>query len=205
MKEIFVLCGNHQVLDHWKRIAQDHYKLIQLGSTESLYSRLDQNPDITVLFHVTSLKTYCNEVLEYIRESALSTKIFMLSNRPNYMEGKELLEMGCKGYGNAHMASTSFLPAVSMIENGNVWLYPEFVQELIRELKQVDTKINHDADLNVLSAREKEIAKMVASGHNNKEIATSLGIKERTVKAHLTNIFQKLNIRDRLSLAMLLK
>ena len=57
-------------------------------------------------------------------------------------------------------------------------------------------------DLTQLTARELSVAEMVASGSNNREIASDLEITERTVKAHLTAIFEKLGVRDRVQLAI---
>jgi DNA-binding NarL/FixJ family response regulator len=55
-----------------------------------------------------------------------------------------------------------------------------------------------------LTEREREIAALVGSGGTNKQIARQLDISERTVKAHLTEVFRKLGIADRLKLALLL-
>ena len=55
---------------------------------------------------------------------------------------------------------------------------------------------------NGLTERELEIVRLVASGYKNKEVGATLAISERTVKTHLTNIFQKLGVRDRVGLVM---
>ena len=57
-------------------------------------------------------------------------------------------------------------------------------------------------DENGLTERELEIVRLVASGYKNKEVGATLTISERTVKTHLTNIFQKLGVRDRVGLVM---
>ena len=57
--------------------------------------------------------------------------------------------------------------------------------------------------LAALTKRELEVARLVANGSSNKEIARQLGITERTVKAHVGAVFQKLNVRDRLQLALI--
>jgi DNA-binding NarL/FixJ family response regulator len=57
-------------------------------------------------------------------------------------------------------------------------------------------------DENGLTERELEIVRLVASGFKNKEVGAQLTISERTVKTHLTNIFQKLGVRDRVGLVM---
>jgi two-component system, NarL family, nitrate/nitrite response regulator NarL len=56
--------------------------------------------------------------------------------------------------------------------------------------------------LSALTAREIQIAKAVAEGRGNREIATLLGITEQTVKNHLTSIFQKVGVESRLQLAL---
>ena len=56
--------------------------------------------------------------------------------------------------------------------------------------------------LNTLTSRELMVAEQVAQGSNNREIAQTLEITERTVKAHLTSIFEKLEVRDRVQLAL---
>jgi DNA-binding NarL/FixJ family response regulator len=58
--------------------------------------------------------------------------------------------------------------------------------------------------LELLSERERAVALCVARGESNKEITQKLDIAERTIKAHLTTIFEKLGVRDRLQLAVLL-
>jgi len=57
--------------------------------------------------------------------------------------------------------------------------------------------------LAALSAREHQVAQAVARGGTNKEIARAMGITERTVKAHLSAIFEKLGVRDRLQLSLI--
>jgi DNA-binding NarL/FixJ family response regulator len=57
----------------------------------------------------------------------------------------------------------------------------------------------------LLTAKEKLVAELVAKGFTNKEVAKQLAITDRTVKAHLTAVFDKLGVRDRVHLALLLK
>ena len=59
-----------------------------------------------------------------------------------------------------------------------------------------------EEDFKKLTPREREVAQMVSNGANNKTIARQLSITDRTVKAHLTSIFDKLNVPDRLQLAL---
>jgi two-component system, NarL family, nitrate/nitrite response regulator NarL len=58
--------------------------------------------------------------------------------------------------------------------------------------------------LSALTAREAQIAKLVAEGRGNREIAAQLGITEQTVKNHLTSIFEKVGVNSRLQLALVI-
>ena len=62
--------------------------------------------------------------------------------------------------------------------------------------------IQDGSGMRILSDREAQVAKFVAQGANNREIAQALQISERTVKAHLSAIFEKLGVRDRLQLSL---
>jgi len=130
-------------------------------------------------------------------------KVMALSDIPSFAEGQVLLQKGLKGYANTHIHLTHLKQAISLINSGNIWLYPTFMQELI--LQTTSKTDSRDELLKQLSLREQETALEVAKGKSNKEIATELNITERTVKAHLSSIFEKVGASDRFALALMLK
>jgi len=142
------------------------------------------------------------DALETLRESCGDAKVLVLSQRPDFSEGVRLLQKGVKGYGNLYMQKVHLLQAISTIDSGAVWLYPELMQELILLGSKATLS---EEKLSRLSKREQEVAREIEKGASNKEIAIALGITERTVKAHLSSIFEKLGVTDRLALAMLLR
>ena len=80
---------------------------------------------------------------------------------------------------------------------------PALMARLLRALGARLTRAAPRADvLDGLSAREREVAEAVAQGLSNKEIALRLALTERTVKAHLAAVFDKLGVRDRLQLVV---
>lgn len=95
---------------------------------------------------------------------------------------------------------------MQLIMNGEVWVERHVISGLIDELthKPEISDAQRQA-LESLSPKETEVAKLVSHGATNKMIARQLNITERTVKAHLTTIFQKMNLPDRLSLAILFR
>ena len=137
--------------------------------------------------------------------ASLSKKasVFVLSKNPSYAEGTQLLENNIIGYSNRYIAPLHLKDALQNIAQGNVWLYPEFIQEMIQKLNQHHS--SHDELLERITNKEKEIALHVKEGLSNKEIAYQLNITVRTVKAHVSSIFEKLGIGDRLTLALKLQ
>ncbi len=132
-----------------------------------------------------------------------NNQVFLLDRTPNIQKAKKYLGLRVKGYANALMNSSLFNYAIKIINDGMIWLHPEFVSSLISEIPHSSTKIK--AILDVLTDREKEVAVMIADGLSYKQIGENLNITLRTVKAHAQNIFTKLNVKDRLALALYLK
>ena len=128
-----------------------------------------------------------------------------LSPRPEGSEGLRLVAAGARGYGNRYMSPELLRKAVGVVRLGEVWLGRQLLQRLIRSaLPTAAEEITRDG-LSMLTAREQEIARLVADGASNKRIGSRLDITERTVKAHLSAIFRKTGTRDRLQLALLVK
>ena len=116
------------------------------------------------------------------------------------------LSSGAKAYVNVNAGPETFKQIASVVMEGGVWLGEDLMQFLILALGQ--NKSNQDpveaaSWKEKLSQREVEVVEEVARGASNKVVARKLDISERTVKAHLTTIFEKLNVPDRLKLVLL--
>lgn len=128
----------------------------------------------------------------------------------------DVLVQGASGYCEDTDASELLGRAVDSILNGDIWIRRGLVPKVIGALTKkhrnqsssVDTYVDVEElnrQIDSLSARECEVANMIRQGENNKRIALALNISERTVKAHLSSIFRKLGVDDRLRLAIRLK
>jgi len=111
------------------------------------------------------------------------------------------LNAGAFAYGNAMMHAVHLQSAVTAVSEGKVWLYPDFISELIT---QINYKQPNNNNLNKLTDRERQVAILIKQGLNNKQIAKELEITVRTVKAHTGQIYKKFNVNDRLELVVLL-
>ena len=132
-------------------------------------------------------------------------RVMILSMIPDFGAAQRLLQIGAMGYGNAMMHETHLLSAFQALEEGKVWLHPDFIALMISQIRDHKTnKENSLSVLNVLSTREREVALLLGDGATHQEIADALDITVRTVKAHATAIYHKLDVKDRLALSLLL-
>lgn len=127
--------------------------------------------------------------------------VVVLSRVPQSDEAVVALDLGARGYCDARPGSMLLREVALVVRHGGLWIGPEL---LTRVLSAAGRALGRRDALRPpkLSPREAEVAREVAAGLSNKEIAAKLGITERTVKAHLSAIFEKLGVRDRLQLVL---
>jgi len=112
--------------------------------------------------------------------------------------------LGVQGYFNAYMSAPNYTQMLRLLTNGLSWYPPLLLSqafELARSALQTPPPNNL---LEVLTKRERDVALAVAEGKSNKLVASTCNMAERTVKAHLTQIFQKLKVKDRVALVIYL-
>lgn len=132
------------------------------------------------------------------------SRVVVLSDQPDDEEGLAALNLGAAGYCNASAAKEVLIQIANVVNHHGLWVGPTLLNRLLRQTAQLQTPNPNKTDWTTgLTPREAEIARAAARGLSNREIAEGLGITERTVKAHLTVIFEKLNLRDRLQLSLL--
>ncbi|HSC66982.1 MAG TPA: LuxR C-terminal-related transcriptional regulator [Cellvibrio sp.] len=136
--------------------------------------------------------------------NALGAKVVAMTALENPHEARQALEAGALGYVH-YLAIPQVLDQVAqVIAAGGMWLGADLMRQLVlataRILPAQEAPL---ADLSQLTSREKAVAELVAAGKTNKEVARDLNITERTVKAHLGAVFEKLRVRDRLQLVLL--
>jgi len=129
--------------------------------------------------------------------------VVVLSATPEESEAFLVLTLGSSGYCHVYAAPTHLQQVADAVKNGGIWLPPELMQRLVAvSLRMVESERRHNVDLSGLTARELAVAEKVAQGASNREIAEDLEISERTVKSHLSSVFEKLQVRDRVQLAL---
>lgn len=132
--------------------------------------------------------------------------VVVLSAAPGETEGLHALEAGARGYCHLLAVPTLLCEVAQVVGLGGIWVGPELLQRLVAAtrglVQQGMTPPAGSIDLSVLSERESQVARAVARGRTNREVAEQLHISERTVKAHLGSVFEKLGVRDRVQLVL---
>ena len=121
-----------------------------------------------------------------------------------------LFRTGVRGCCQRDVKPEQLKNAVVAVQQGELWIRRSHSWHLLNELVTITREKNKIKEavgelLANLTRREYEIATLVGNGETNKQIARRLAITERTVKAHLTEVFRKLDIADRLKLALIVK
>jgi RNA polymerase sigma factor (sigma-70 family) len=144
-----------------------------------------------------------------VREKNPATKVLIVTA---YSEDENILNAakgGARGYILKGIDFSTLLQAIKTVHKGGLWIDRETpsadaFEEIARgQLNEVRDEIHNDL-IDMLTKREKEILRLVSEGLTNDEIGKKIFISEKTVKTHLTNIFDKLKVNNRFKAALLI-
>lgn len=126
---------------------------------------------------------------------------------PKDEEAFALLARGARGYCHVAAAASQLRLVATTVSNGGFWLPTTLMRRVMQSAGGLVAQSagNRALSLEGLTKRETQVAQAVADGCSNREIAERLNISERTVKARLTSVFQKLDVRDRVQLALIMR
>ena len=144
--------------------------------------------------------------IDTLRQQYPANPIIVIDPNPNEQRAISAFNHGARGYCHSHATPGLLQEVALVIRHHGIWIGAELMSRIIGATRQASSAPAPSAPqlIDTLSPREQEVAQAVTQGLSNKEIALQLNITERTVKAHLTAIFEKTGIRDRLQLALVL-
>jgi NarL family two-component system response regulator LiaR len=169
----------------------------QAGSGEEAIDLASQlKPDILVM-DIMMPKFDGLEASRQIKKITPNTAILILTayDDDNYVLG--LLEAGATGYLMKSAKGQDLVEAVRAVRAGESVLHPKIIEKLLKQAMAKPTETVEPKIKDLLSDREMEMLKLLATGMSNKEIAEKLCLSLRTVKAHMSNIFTKMNVASR--------
>ncbi len=142
------------------------------------------------------------EILATIQVLSPRTKVLLLSARLEDAVLSEALQQGAHGYLPKTATHRELLKAIRALAAGELWAPRTLLTVVVERLRQrLEARQGLPRAVRApLTGREREILQGILQGLTNREIATQLGISEKTVKTHLSSVFRKLNVRRRVDL-----
>ena len=169
-----------------------------LDGDEAVKAVRRHKPDILVLDIRMPRKDGLG-VLREMKKEKLPTRVVVLTAALDEEELADAIRLGVRGLVLKELAPKLIVQCIRKVHAGELWLEKHSVSRALEKLLKREAGRNEAVQL--LTTREVEIAKQVAAGLRNLEIAKSLFISEGTVKMHLHNIYQKLGVDSRTQLS----
>jgi DNA-binding NarL/FixJ family response regulator len=209
MKTRIAIIDDHQLFrEGIKRILEfeEEFEVVADGADGSeVLSIVEQyRPDI-VLMDINMPNINGVEATKQLVETYPETKVVVLSIHDDENYVMRALQTGATGYLLKEMDADTLIEAVKVVAEGGSYLHPKVAHNLIREYRRLasgkdESKIRKQEvrrPLHLLTRRECEVLQLLADGKSNRGIGEALYISEKTVKNHVSNILQKLNVNDR--------
>ena len=208
---ILIATRDSELEQRCRRAASAEHELELVTSAAALNERIAAREPTAVLLDAELLDKPLERQVGEIVNHAGQARVIVLT--PVFIEYEEiaLLKAGAKGCCRRGVDPDSLQQVLTVTANGGVWVTRSLLPRLVSELRKYVDAHRKPAEtpandvLAELTQREREIVRLIVEGASNKEVASSLNISERTVKGHLSNVFQKLGVADRLKLVLLVR
>jgi DNA-binding NarL/FixJ family response regulator len=195
MKRPLIFVQDPNALKNWLTACGTDSKV--LYDLDRLDERFTANECI-VLIQLSDLAN-----IDQVKRIQQKFDVLLFSNTPSTTEGLALFQLGIKGYLNTFATVERIEQALAAISAGSIWLGSDILQKMIQSVTSTQALNDHWKE--IVTDREQQVALLVLESNSNKEIAKELNITERTVKAHMHNMFEKFEVSDRLSLVLKIK
>lgn len=195
MKQLQLFVQEPQALKNWSNVTTLPKKILYSLQLSPKEYAIDENLLLIQLLPDASNQLEVENLLKQ------QYHILLFSNVPSAQEGMQWFQKGIKGYLNTFAHPDRIEQAVNTILTGNIWLGQSVMQSMIQAISNQSTSMN-EGWKEMLTEREIETADWILQGKSNLEIANAMNISERTVKAHVHNLLDKLGAKDRLNMVI---
>ncbi len=197
-----LLADDHAILREGIRaLLEDQADMLVVGEAadgrRAVELACELTPDIVVMDIGMPLLNGL-EATRQIKHNCPQVAVLVLTMHDNEEYVSQVLEAGASGYVLKRAASSELVTAIRAVAAGQSYLSPSVTRLLIESYvgRQSATPAVVDP-FDTLTAREREVLQLVAEGYTNSQIASLLNISLKTVKAHRSNLMQKLDMHDR--------
>lgn len=208
MKRVKVLITDDHTLvrEGLRKILSTEEAIEVVGEAEDGQQAIEQamkiKPDI-ILMDITMPKVNGIEATRIIKNEYPEIGIIALTIHDQEEYLFELIKAGASGYVLKDISSDLLVQTILGVARGESFIPPSMTTKIFAEFSRLSSRHAQDNLPQGLTRREVDVLRLVAHGESNRNIAQKLYISEKTVKNHLTNIFQKLGVIDRTQAALL--
>lgn len=162
-------------------------------------------PDI-ILMDINMPQINGIEATKQLLEDNPDLKVIILSIHDDENYVTHALQSGAQGYLLKEMDTDSLMEAIKVVYDGGSYLHPKVTHNLVQEYRRLVknsqtensvAEMEYRKPLHLLTKRECQVLQLLSEGQSNRKIAETLVISEKTVKNHVSNILQKMNVNDR--------
>lgn len=209
-KTKIVIIDDHQLFrEGVKKILdfEESFEVVAEGDdgTEAVDLVKTYHPDV-IIMDINMPNVNGVEATKNLIEKFPDAKVIILSIHDDENYVTHALKTGASGYLLKEMDADALIDAVRIVADGGSYLHPKITHNLVNEYRRLAAESSgttsfHQIDvtrpLHLLTRRECEVLQLLADGKSNRGIGETLFISEKTVKNHVSNILQKMNVNDR--------
>lgn len=181
--------------------AEDGIEVVgEAGDGAEAIARAEESVPDVVLMDVRMPKRSGIEATSQMKDLLPNAKIVMLTISDEETDLYDAIKAGASGYLLKEISIEEVANAVRAVDAGQSLISPAMAAKLLTEFATMMKKVDEPPSIPAprLTEREMEVLRLVAKGHNNRDIAKELFISENTVKNHVRNILEKLHLHSRM-------
>jgi two-component system, NarL family, nitrate/nitrite response regulator NarL len=202
---IFIANGHGLFRDGLRGLLESEgFKVVgETADGESVVPLAEQTRPDVILLDLSMPRQDGIEILRQLSVAGIPARTLLLMHTAERAQVVRALRMGAYGVIPNETTIQRLFESIRCIMSGNYWLGTDNVSDLVRALREDSaTEAVPRQRRFGLTPREMEIITLVVAGYSNPEIAQKFSISEQTVKHHISNIFDKLGVSNRLELAL---